>query len=95
MFRNILTYLIQLVWIVSGQSSNSFIGSPLRPFNVNPVFHKLTARIESKVVAGKQLTMWVSLPDSGGEIVKCQWTSPLGVTFIVDRDKLKSIDGKY
>ena len=84
------------MWIASGQSDNSSIGSPLRPFNVNPVFHKLTARIEGKVVAGKQLTMWVSLPDlSGGEIVKCQWTSPLGVTFIVDRDKLKSIDGNY
>jgi len=45
------------VWITSGQSEDGSTGSPLRPFNVIPVFHKLLARIEGKVVAGKQVSI--------------------------------------
>jgi hypothetical protein len=94
MLKSILINLVQLVLITSGQSDNNLMGLPLRPFNEKPIFHQLVARIEGKVMAGKRLTMWVTLKESNGEIVSCQWTTPLGVTFIVDRDKLRTIDGK-
>ena len=78
----------------SGQSQN--IGPPLRPYTIIPTSHRLEAKMDSKVVIGKSLTMWATLPSNGStiDIVKCQWTSPFGVTYNVEKNEVKSVGGK-
>jgi hypothetical protein len=51
--------------------------------------------MDPKVVIGKPLTMWASIPanESSFEIVKCEWTSPFGVTYNVDKNVVKSVGG--
>ena len=52
--------------------------------------------MDSKVEIGKSLTMWATLPSNGStiDIVKCQWTSPFGVTYNVEKNEVKSVGGK-
>ena len=78
---------------ISGQPQN--VGPPLRPYTVIPTSYKLKAQMDPKVVDGKPLTMWASVPLDGSpiDIVKCQWTSPSGVTYNVDEDGIKSVGG--
>ena len=51
--------------------------------------------MDPKVVIGKPLTMWITVALKGSpiDIVKCQWTSPCGVTYNIDKDGVKLFEG--
>jgi len=92
-FECTILCLIQILRLAIGQQ-NMPLGSPLRPYNVIPAAHKLMANISDKVAEGNPLTMWATLPEPHGEIVKCKWTSPFGVIYTVDKDTLMTTGGK-
>ena len=90
-----LVYIILILRTIFGQPGKDMpLGSPIRPYNVIPESFKLIANISDKVMEGRPLTMWATLSEPSGEIVKCQWTSPFGVTYTVDKDTLMTAGGK-
>ena len=70
------------------------VGPALRQHTSNPESHKLTAKIIGKVVEGEDLGLKVSLQDKSGTIKTCAWTSPDGVTYLVDKESVTDADGK-
>ena len=70
------------------------VGPALRQHTSNPESHKLKAKIIGKVVEGEDLGLQVSLKDKSGRIKTCAWTSPDGVTYLVDKESVTDADGK-
>ena len=74
-------------------SSRPVYGPPLRPYVVQPLPHKLETSIDTVVQAGGPLKLKVSTFQGLDTILTCSWTSPEGITYVVDKDKA-SVDGK-
>lgn len=68
-------------------------GTSLRPFKEEPRTYKLKAEMDGKVLLGQSVTLTATVPDSGGKIVSCQWTSPSGVVHYVDENDLATAEG--
>ena len=79
---------------LSGSSmADEMAGPPLRPFKEAPKIFKLTAKVDGKVAVGQSVTLTAAVPDAGGNIVSCQWTSPFGVAYNVDKSGLTTTGG--
>jgi hypothetical protein len=42
-------------------------------------------------LVGEDLSLEVSLPDDSGTINSCQWTSPYGSVYTVDKDNIEGM----
>jgi hypothetical protein len=71
------------------------MGPALRPYNVIPVFHKLAAKIIGNVTPGANVTLQVTLEGYAETITNCQWTSPEGTVYNVNKGNYgDSVNGK-
>ena len=70
------------------------VGPALNQFTSNSESYKLENKIIGKVVEGEDLGLKVSLQDKSGTIKTCAWTSPDGVTYLVDKESVTDADGK-
>ena len=61
-------------------------GPPLRFYSTKPENFRLETKIDGKVLVGEDLSLEVELPEKGGVITGCQWTSPYGTVYIIDKD---------
>ena len=95
LLKNYLSYLNCSLFFhfTSGQFQN--VGPSLRQYTVAPTSYRLDANRDPHIVIGKPFTMWASVPLNGSsvDIVKCQWTSPCGVTYNIDKDGVKLFEG--
>ena len=69
------------------------VGPALRPFTVQPVFHRLKAEVVGEVVVGEDVSLKVSLRDEQGAIKTCHWTSPDEAPFNVEKESVTSTSG--
>ena len=93
MIRPLLLYSLLLLESMGLSMASEMAGSPLRPFKEAPKIFKLTTKIDGKVVVGQSVTLSSTVLDAGGKIVSCQWTSPFGGIYIVDKNGLTSPGG--
>ncbi len=69
------------------------VGPALKPYTVLPIFHRLETKIGGKVVEGEDLSLEVSLAEERGKINSCQWTSPSGNVYRVEKDNVVNSQG--
>ena len=83
--------LLNLIFCqVQVHGENLRLGPPLRFYNGDPDSHKLETKIDGKVLVGEDLSLEVSLPDDdSATISSCQWTSPYGAVYVVDKDNIE------
>jgi hypothetical protein len=69
------------------------VGPALKPYTVLPIFHRLETKIGGKVVEGEDLSLEVSLAEERGKINSCQWISPSGNVYRVEKDNVVNSQG--
>lgn len=74
-------------------SPGSTVGPPLRPYTVQPLAHKLKTSSDTETRVGSALNLRVNTIHNLDSIQTCSWTSPEGITYNVDKDKI-TVNGK-
>ena len=70
------------------------VGPALRQHTSEPESHKLVTKIIGKVVEGEEVGLKVTLQQKSATIKTCSWTSPSGITYLVDKDSVTDADGE-
>ena len=73
-------------------ASRPTFGPPLRPYRVQPMAHKLETSSDTEARVGSPLNFKVNTFQGLDTILTCSWTSPEGITYVVDKDKA-TVDG--
>ena len=69
------------------------IGPSLRPFRTEPIAYKLVTASDTETMVGSALHLRVSTFESRDNIKTCIWSSPEGVTYLVDKNTVR-VNGK-
>jgi hypothetical protein len=89
--------LLRVFFLISLQASNLALGHEvhadshgagpaLRTYTEEPISHRLGTKIKGKVLVGEDLILQVTLSSENGTIHSCQWTSPDGTLYHVDKE---------
>ena len=71
------------------------IGPALRPYSIIPVSNKLKTSITGNATSGGNVTLQVTLVGEADTITSCQWTSPEGAVFDINRkNDVVSVKGR-
>ena len=71
------------------------VGPALRPSIIDPTFHRLETKIGGKIVEGEDVSLEVSLKEERGTINSCQWTSPNGIVYRVEKETVVNSQGLF